>query len=253
MAIPETDIQRARAAIVSVIAKYVPELKKNGAEYEACCPFHAERSPSFKVNEDKQIFHCFGCGADGDAIGFIQKMENCDFPTAVEKINGSIAIDPPTRKKPAPQPWQQIGHQPAGSNPPEIIHHMHGAPSAAWAYRTPDGEIIGYTCRYDKPDGKKDVLPFTWCRNIETGNEQFRWKGFAMPRPLYGLETINDRPAHPILIVEGEKTADAARVIFPNFNVITWSGGAQASGKHDWSPIHGRAITLWPDGDEPGI
>lgn len=253
MAIPETDLQRARAAIVAVISRYVPALKKNGIDYHACCPFHDEKSPSFTVSEDKEFFHCFGCGASGSTIDFIMKIENCDFQTAVEKINGSITVEPAPRKKPAPQPWQQIGYQPAGLPEPEIIHPMHGAPSAKWAYQTPDGEIIGYTCRYDKPDGKKDVLPFTWCKHIETGAEQFRWKGFSMPRPLYGLETINNRPAHPILIVEGEKTADAARVILPNFNVITWSGGAQASGKHDWSPVHGRSITIWPDGDEPGI
>lgn len=253
MAIPETDLQRARAAIVATVSAYLPDIKKKGHEYVACCPFHAEKTPSFTVNEEKELFHCFGCGASGDSIDFVMRYDNCDFQTAVSKINGALTPDIAPRKKLPPNPWQQIGCQPADKSPPEIIHNTYGAPSAVWAYRMPTGEIIGYTCRFDKPDGKKDVLPFTWCRNIETGDERFRWKGFAMPRPLYGLQNIHDRPAHPILIVEGEKTADAAARIFPKFNVITWSGGAQSSGKHDWQPLHGRPITIWPDGDEPGI
>ncbi len=252
MAIPETDLQRARQAIVAVVSKYIPDLKKKGHEYIACCPFHQEKSPSFTVNEDKEIFHCFGCGASGDSIEFVTRIENCTFQEAVANINGSVLVEPIPKTKPPPQPWQQRNHAPADYQP-EIIHAMNGKPSAVWAYRMPTGEVIGYTCRFDKPNGKKDVLPYTWCVNIETGDEQFRWKGFSSPRPLYGLDRIHDRTSHPIMIVEGEKTADAARDIFPSFNVITWSGGAQAVNKHDWTPCHGRAITLWPDSDTPGI
>ena len=248
MAIPETDLQRARAAIVAVISKYVPELKKNGKDYAACCPFHAEKSPSFTVSEDKEFFHCFGCGAQGSSIDFVMQYDSCTFQEAVEKINGSITVEQPARKKPAPQPWQQIGYQPAGLPEPEIIHPMHGAPDEVYPYEMPDGEIIGYACRFNKESGK-DIAFFTWCKHIETGAEQFRWTGFANPRPLYGLRQINERPSHPILIVEGEKVANAARLIFPNFNVVSWSGGANSTGKTDWSPCHGRQITIWPDFD----
>jgi len=75
----------ARVDIVQVIGAYVP-LTKRGAEYEACCPFHAEATPSFKVSPAKQFYHCFGCGAHGDAIGFLMEHQGLSFKDAVEAL-----------------------------------------------------------------------------------------------------------------------------------------------------------------------
>jgi len=61
--------------IVDIIEEYVP-LKKSGANYTACCPFHKEKSPSFSVSPSKQFYHCFGCGAHGSAIGFIMEYQS---------------------------------------------------------------------------------------------------------------------------------------------------------------------------------
>lgn len=69
--------------IVDVISGYV-SLKRHGRNYFGLCPFHNEKSPSFSVSESKQIFHCFGCGAGGDAIGFLKKIENIEFKEAIE-------------------------------------------------------------------------------------------------------------------------------------------------------------------------
>lgn len=69
--------------IVDIISEYV-SLKRQGRNYFGLCPFHNEKSPSFSVSESKQIFHCFGCGAGGDAIGFLKKVENIDFKDAIE-------------------------------------------------------------------------------------------------------------------------------------------------------------------------
>lgn len=74
-----------RADIYEVVNRRVP-LQSKGANGWACCPFHNEKSPSFSVSRDKQIFHCFGCGEHGNAIGFIMKYENLPFPDAVEKL-----------------------------------------------------------------------------------------------------------------------------------------------------------------------
>jgi len=252
MAIPETDIQRARQAIVAVAAKYLPDLKKTGAEWEACCPFHAEKSPSFKINEQKEFFHCFGCGTNGNAIDFVMKITGCDFQQAVSDIIGNIAVEPAPKLRPPPAPWVQHGSAPPDART-DFIHPMHGKPDAVYEYTDPAGAIIGYTCRFNKPDGKKEVCPLTWCHNTETGAESFRWKGFAAPRPLYGLTEITRRPESPVLIVEGEKTAIAAREIFKGYNVLTWSGGTGAVGKTDWTALHGRRVAIWPDGDDPGI
>lgn len=71
--------------IVEVVSQYLP-LKRAGRNYKALCPFHSEKTPSFNVSPDKQIFHCFGCGAGGDVISFVMRKENMTFPEAVRHL-----------------------------------------------------------------------------------------------------------------------------------------------------------------------
>jgi len=83
---------KSRCNIVDVIGRHVP-LKKTGSNYKGVCPFHNEKTPSFVVSETKQIFTCFGCGATGDVIEFVQRYHNMDFPGAVEKLAGEFGIE----------------------------------------------------------------------------------------------------------------------------------------------------------------
>ncbi len=78
------DIQ-SRTEIAELIGRYVP-LKRVGRHFKALCPFHQERTPSFYVNTDKQIFHCFGCGAGGNVFGFLMQQERLTFPEAVKQL-----------------------------------------------------------------------------------------------------------------------------------------------------------------------
>jgi len=80
-----------RVDIVGLINKRVP-LKKAGKDYKACCPFHEEKTPSFTVVPNKQIFHCFGCGESGGAIDFIKKFDHLDFVEAVETVASESGI-----------------------------------------------------------------------------------------------------------------------------------------------------------------
>lgn len=79
------DEVREKTNIVEVIGQYV-QLKKSGKNYLGLCPFHEEKSPSFSVAEDKQIFHCFGCGKGGNVYTFLQELEGVSFPEAVQKV-----------------------------------------------------------------------------------------------------------------------------------------------------------------------
>lgn len=81
----EESVQRLRDAvdIVELISRYVP-LKKSGATYKACCPFHDEKTPSFVVQKASRNYHCFGCGAHGDAVAFLMNYERLSFPQALE-------------------------------------------------------------------------------------------------------------------------------------------------------------------------
>jgi DNA primase len=85
----------SRVDIVDIIDSRVP-LKKAGREYQACCPFHNEKTPSFTVSPGKQFYHCFGCGAHGTAIGFLMEYENLDFIEAVKELASSVGMQMPT-------------------------------------------------------------------------------------------------------------------------------------------------------------
>ena len=82
---------KSRCNIVDVIGRVVP-LKKAGANYKGICPFHNEKTPSFVVSEQKQIFTCFGCGASGDVIEFVKRYNNLDFRGAAERLAGEYGI-----------------------------------------------------------------------------------------------------------------------------------------------------------------
>ena len=83
-----------RVDIVDLINSRVP-LKKAGKEYQACCPFHDEKTPSFTVSREKQFYHCFGCGAHGTAIGFLMDYENASFVEAIEELASMQGLEIP--------------------------------------------------------------------------------------------------------------------------------------------------------------
>jgi len=85
---PSEVVEEVRAAndIVDVVSSYVQLKRKSGSGYFGLCPFHREKTPSFSVNADRQMYHCFGCGAGGNVIGFIMQIENHDFPDALKLL-----------------------------------------------------------------------------------------------------------------------------------------------------------------------
>ncbi|MEE4080731.1 DNA primase [Pseudomonas viridiflava] len=83
-----------RTDIVDVVSARV-QLKKTGKNFSACCPFHKEKTPSFSVSPDKQFYYCFGCGAGGNALGFIMDHDNLDFPQAVEDLAKAAGMEVP--------------------------------------------------------------------------------------------------------------------------------------------------------------
>jgi DNA primase len=89
-----------RVDIVEVIDKRV-NLKKAGKNYTACCPFHNEKTPSFSVQPEKQFYYCFGCGAGGNAIGFVMNYDGSDFPAAVESLARDAGLEVPREESKA--------------------------------------------------------------------------------------------------------------------------------------------------------
>lgn len=107
--IPDSFIQELlnRVDIVDVIDKSVP-LKKAGANYSACCPFHNEKSPSFTVSPTKQFYHCFGCGAHGTALGFLMEYAGLSFVEAVQDLAKNVGMIVPQESRDPDRPAQKV-------------------------------------------------------------------------------------------------------------------------------------------------
>ena len=111
MAIPQSFIQEllARADVVDIVGRYVP-LKKGGANFMGLCPFHGEKSPSFSVSPSKQFFHCFGCGKNGNAIGFLMEHAGMSFVEAVKDLAQQYGMQVPDDER-SPQDRERAAEQ----------------------------------------------------------------------------------------------------------------------------------------------
>src|ERR1700704_4265459 len=92
--IPEEIIARVRESVdlVELVREQVPALKKSGRNFQARCPFHQERTPSFSINRDMGVFKCFGCGVGGDAFKFVMLTEGLNYPEAIRKLAARVGI-----------------------------------------------------------------------------------------------------------------------------------------------------------------
>jgi putative DNA primase/helicase len=249
----DVDGLKARTDIVAVIGSFV-QLKKKGSEYLGLCPFHADNNPSFWVIPNKGFCHCFACGANKDVIEFIMDIEGVDFKAACDRLGAKEWTPRPVQAvvaKRAPMPERVTAKPPADAATPMMATKELGEPSRIWPYRDTDGAILGYVARYETAEGKQ-IRCWTWGRR---GEGEFAWGcgHWSGERPLYGLERLAARPDAPVLIVEGEKAADAAQELLPAYVVMTWPGGSNSWHKADLKPLKGRSVLLWPDNDAPGI
>jgi putative DNA primase/helicase len=151
-------------------------------------------------------------GGAGSGMDLLMRRTGWEFKEAAKRVE------------------QHLGIAPQRPEPP-----TKGAESV-WRYS--DTFLV---CRFP---GKK-IRPLWW------DGSQWLWKAPPAPRPLLNLDQLRSNPG-TVLIVEGEKTADAAARLFPKAVVTTWPSGCKAIDKADWSPLQGRRVILWPDADQPG-
>lgn len=273
--LPPDVIDQARATdLVLLVESYGVKMAKRGKEFFGLCPFHSEDTPSFTIYSKSaglQRFHCMGCGADGDAIQLVQNFEGLKFRDAVRRLVGNL---PATGNAPTPaaahvpaepeEVWTPVLPVPdsAPMTPDTIRRKIKGQwvsvkASRRWDYRDANGDVLGYVFRFDMPGGGKEVLPLVWAVSSLTGEMQWRWISFPKPRPLYGLDKLAENSNAQVLVVEGEKAADAAQELFVGLGVpmsklvvVSWPGGGKAIKHVDFGALAGRSVALWPDADQ---
>ncbi|MGO9399741.1 MAG: ATP-binding protein [Xanthobacteraceae bacterium] len=148
--------------------------------------------------------------------------------------------------------WTIVMPVPPDAPPPLAKHFRLGKPTAIWTYRDSAGAVLGYALRFDGEDGEKQFRPLALWRPAKGGNAEWRWESWPPKRPLYGLQALAERPSAPVVICEGEKSADAAAGLLPASVAITSPNGSQSAHKADWLPLKGRRVVIWPDGDLAG-
>ncbi|QGM98432.1 DUF927 domain-containing protein [Methylocystis parvus] len=140
---------------------------------------------------------------------------------------------------------------PADAPSPPTSHPKLGKPAASWEYKDAEGNLLFVVNRFNLRDGRKIILPLSVWRDKD-GALNWLWKGVPAPRPLFNLDKLAFDQSKPVVIAEGEKSAVAAQAVFHDHIVTTSPNGSSAADKADWSPLAGRKVIVWPDGDEAG-
>lgn len=253
----DLDALRRDNQVSSVVGRYV-KLTRNGPEFEACCPFHNEKTPSFTVSDAKGFYHCFGCGAHGDVFDFVMRVENVELPAACERLGAAPSNRPVAVTLPEAEPELEaveatdddlpIVGEPLRVWNPKRRTWPTFSPTAVFTYRTDMGAVIGAVIRVDTAPGHK-ITPQIRLARLADGTVTWALWSFDRPRPLYGLEMLDSDGE--VWVLEGEKKADRARSL--GYQAVAWPGGSNGHTHVDWTPLKGRDVLLWADNDQPGI
>jgi uncharacterized protein (DUF927 family) len=254
--------------IERVLAHWLPNGKRvdGGKEYTAPNPTRSDkRAGSLKVNLSKGTWADFATGdKGGDLIDLVRYLDGGTYVEASTKLTellnvaaGAAQSAPAPGKGKAPT-WLAIQPIPAEAMKRcPVRHRQHGAPSKVWIYRDADGRPLMALYRFDlgpDEDGtpKKVFAPLTWCQRSDGQTTQWRWQGLPEPRPLLRQDELAQRDTAPVVLCEGEKAADAAGELMPDYVATCWPNGSNSWHKADLTALKGRSVILWPDNDSSG-
>ena len=240
-----------------------------------------------RISGDKMgLWHRFSDGTKGDIFSFVEAATGCSKHESLEIVASHASIvasnqgadhiaenkleKPAISKNNAINEHEGVGNKDVWSPVaiiPESASEFKPAKDLAFLakkgsiitstheYRNKDNQLLGYSVRIEDFESKKQVLPVAYTHNEALQKSRWGLMGFsdAGTNPIYNLEKLVQNPDKPILIVEGEKAADAASKLMPDYVVVSWMGGAQGVDKVDWSKLSSKIVSIWPDNDKPGI
>lgn len=257
----------ALSHVDKVLSRWLPDGKKEGAEYVVRNPKRSDSKPgSFKVNCDTGVWADFATGDKGaDLVALVAYLDGVKQGEACSRLAAFLGIGESTRAgSPPGEAKKSLGKgdeidpvfpvpEDKRAGKPSRLRKM-PEPSKEWEYLDTEGRLLMRMVRFDLPDREgrpKEYRPQTYGR--KGGKLGWYWVMPWKNRPLYGLEQLEKFPANAaVVLCEGEKATDAARELFPDNPVLCWPGGVNAIAKADWRPLRGRDVWYWPDHDEPG-
>lgn len=224
--------------------------KKSGEGWMAPCPAHDDRTPSLSLkngDDGKLLWYCFGGCQSADVRRAISAViGNEEAPKKSEEKN--------KKKEKVEEIWEAVIPVPETYHPhiDDFQHSSYGPPVKLWTYKNEDGKVAGWIARYNLGDGDKEIIPFTYCHDKNRGRSEVRMKSMPAPRPLYNLDKIISRRDDIIIFNEGEKAADAAEILFPDWVSTAMPGGSNAVNLADLSVLAHRTVVILADHDSAG-
>ena len=259
--------QVAAAALThaeSLVPEWLPNGKRSGHEWLSINPTRNDgKAGSFSVNLKTGVWADFATDdSGGDLVSLYAYLNHLSQIEAARDLAQRLGIGERERNEPISLPalahpedrrrslWIAAAVVPDDAPEPFAAHSVRGKPAMRWQYRR-DGKTLGWVYRFTTSDGGKEVLPLVWATHADTHEQSWRWLAMPTPRPLY-LAAGDLRVDMTVLVVEGEKCADAAHsdaLVAANYDVVSWPGGSKAVSKADWSWLAGRRVVIWPDCD----
>jgi hypothetical protein len=226
------------------------------SEWLALCPAHPDTHPSLSIKQgDSQIIFTCRVGCTNDQIIAVLKGRGL-WPLTAHGASTKNEGVPHERQLKIVKPetdadeWEPVSPVPA--SPVALGVPILPTPTFRWGYLDADGRLLFGIDRIDPAIGRKHFLPLSFWRSKKTSRYEWRRKGVPSPRPLYGLDRLAASPELPVLVVEGEKCADAAGRLVRTYVAVSMSGGCGGVRHADWTPLAGRRVVIWPDADAPG-
>ena len=239
-------------AYLSLYSQDRPALSRgSGLERMCSCPSpaHEDIKPSCSVHVETGKWYCHGCGEGGGVVKWLRLARGLSGPEALQTARRlGLAPEPPVNGS---RPFS-----PNGRRPCRQPHSVENAPvtalpqryGACYRYRTPDGTEYARVFRYPERHPGRKADPYTLRSN---GQHAGTWTHRApQQRWPYRIEILPE--SVPVVIVEGEKCADALAGLTEEVGVVSWLGGCGAVLRTDWEALAGREVILWPDADGPG-